>query len=69
MQDTALPSRKNNEPGYGGLFGPHPAYEPIKLLALMIVLLLVVLTGIGLYYECVIVRKRKGYRALHGAEM
>ena len=58
----------NNKPGYSGLLGPHPAFDPIKLLALMIVLLLAVLTSIGLYYECVLVRKRRGYQAVLGAE-
>jgi hypothetical protein len=58
----------HSKPGYNGLLGPHPAYDPIKLLVLTIVLLLVVLTSIGLYYECVIIRRRKDYRMVPGTE-
>jgi hypothetical protein len=68
VQDTSLPSRKHSMPGYSGLFGSHPAYDPMRLLFLMITLLLVVLMSVGLYFECVIVRKHKGYSALHGTQ-
>jgi hypothetical protein len=68
MQDASLPSRKHSEPGYSGLFGPHPAFDPMRLLFLLIMLLLVTLMGIVLYHECVISRKQKGYSALYGAE-
>ena len=68
MQDTEyLPSRKKDE-SYSGLFGRDSAYDPMKLLSLVIILLLVICSGTGVYYECVVIRKRRGYRALDGVE-
>lgn len=68
MQDSNLPSRQRDTGGYGGLFGRDPAFDPIKLLVLTIVLLLILTTVVALYHECVLGRKRAKYRPVYSSD-